>query len=367
LGGPIGIPVGGYIGRTIGQVVGKAHGGIIGFDKGGTTPKPTNYADPRSVLKGLTEELNIDPTEYLLREARSQEEAYKAMGLGAAAKSREEEIARQQAEAQRYSDTAAQSNLVQYFFDLAANAAKPGAKFLSAAALAAPAYGQRRNEIEEKARNLKNMARESQLKLQEAEELRMAGYLKDAAEKRKEARKQAFDVGKEIFSAQTQRDVANIYKADPVRDEIARLTKIVATAPRYSAEYREALERLRIIDPKQAAVQARLTTAQRNNIAAMHRKEMDVMKGIITTSLNDAEKAKAQARIDEIIKEAAEVGISEEELAGNQPRNTLSLQDTFSTDRNVLMPQRGPVIQPMNTAGGNMPNPQDPFGLRTSR
>lgn len=294
-----------------------AGGGIVAFGDGGPTNKSIDYTDPRSVLNSLVGQYGGDPTDYLTREATAQEEAYKRMGLGAAAKAREEETARQQAEAEKYASTAGQGNLAQYFFELAANAAKPGAKFLTAAAAAAPGYGQRRTEIDERARALKNAAKESQLKLMEAEELRKAGYLKDAEARRRDGVKQMIDVGSEIYKAKTQKDVAAIYTAPRGAEvDIAKLKHIIATekgdTPESQAKIADAQKKLNIIDKNLAAIQGRFNVAQLNNITKRLTSEYAKLQDRLTKSgltMEPADKQAVQDEIDSIEQQADALGI----------------------------------------------------------
>lgn len=372
--GPIGIPVGGYLGRVVGPLVGKAQGGVIKMADG--PPRDMfDYTDQNAVLANLQGQFGGDPTEYLTREAQAQEAAYERMGLGAARKAREADIAQQKAEAEQYAGSAAQTNLAQYFFDLAANASKPGARFLGAAAQAAPGYGQRKTAIDEKTRTLNRAAKEGQLKLMEADELRKAGYLKEAEAKRQEGIKQMIQVGGNIakekgemaraeLSAKTSKEVARTYMTHTgSQAEIDRLTQIIATKPRYSEEYREAVERLKIIDPKQAALQTKLSIAERNQIAGLYKEQLkglnkQLEKGI---GLDDAERAAIQGQIDAIKEEAASIGIDQKELTGSSGFYGAGIVNPLAPDQNVLMPQRGPVIRPTN-AQGNIPPP--PRGYR---
>lgn len=352
-----------------------AGGGIVAFDQGGTTGNPIDYTNLEGVLSNLQSQYGGDPTEYLTREAQAQEAAYERMGLGAARKAREEDIAEQKAEAERYANSAAQTNLAQYFFDLAANASKPGARFLDAAAQAAPGYGQRKTAIDEKTRLLGRAAKEGQLKLMEADELRKAGYLKEAEAKRQEGLKQMIQVGGNIakekgemaraeLSAKTSKEVARTYMTHTgSQAEIDRLTQIIATKPRYSEEYREAVERLKIIDPKQAALQTKLSISERNQMAGLYKEQIrglnkQLEKGI---GLDDAERAAIQGQIDAIKEEAASIGIDQKELTGSAGFYGAGIVNPLAQNQNVLIPQRGPVIRPMNVQG-NIPPP--PSGYR---
>ena len=366
VGGPIGVPIGGYLGR----VVGKASGGVIKMADG--PPRDMfDYTNLEGVLSNLQGEYGGDPTEYLTREAQARQTAYERMGLGAAQKAREADVAQQQAEAEQYTRGAEQTNLAQYFFDLAANASKPGARFLASAAQAAPGYGQRKTAIDEKTRLLNRSAKEGKLKLMEAEELRKAGYLKEAEAKRQEGIKQMIQVGGNIakergemaraeLSAKTSKEVARTYMTHTgSQAEIDRLTQIIATKPRYSEEYREAVERLKIIDPKQAALQTKLSISERNQIAGLYKEQLkglnkQLEKGI---GLDDAQRAAIQGQIDAIKEEAASIGIDQKELTGSAGFYGAGIVNPLAPDQNVLMPQRGPVIRPIN-AQGNIPPPR---------
>jgi hypothetical protein len=347
---------------------GLAYGGVIKMADG--PPRDMfDYTDQNAVLANLQGQFGGDPTEYLTREAQAQEAAYERMGLGAARKAREEDIAEQKAEAERYAGSAAQTNLAQYFFDLAANASKPGARFLASAAQAAPGYGQRKTAIDEKTRLLNRSAKEGKLKLMEADELRKAGYLKEAEAKRQEGIKQMIQVGGNIakekgemaraeLSAKTSKEVARTYMTHTgSQAEIDRLTQIIATKPRYSEEYREAVERLKIIDPKQAALQTKLSISERNQIAGLYKEELkglnkQLEKGI---GLDDAQRATIQGKIDAIKEEAASIGIDQKELTDSAGFYGAGIVNPLAPNQNVLMPQRGPVIRPIN-AQGNIPS-----------
>ena len=347
------------------SVIGKADGGVIrmagGTPQGVRTPQSQiDYTNPMSVLRSLTPDLEMDPADYMVREAQAQEDAYRRMGLGAAAKARGEEVARQQAEAEKYADTAARGNLAQYFFDLAANAAKPGARFLSAAALAAPGYGQRRTDIEEKVRGLKNAARESQLKLLEAEELRKAGYLGEAAKRRLEARKQAIEVGSEIFKAQNQKDVANIYKKpSPIDALILEQANIIANNPVGSEASKQAEERLNIIDRSRAVAGKKLSFAEKADKAKTYRLQITGLQNELKNpiGISDEEIKAKRDKIEQLKREAfALYEIDPRDLEETRNVYGTTLENPLAPQQNVLTQPRRPTAGPVQSpSGGRFP------------
>jgi len=361
VGGPIGVPIGGYLGR----VVGKASGGVIKMASG-TPQGALDYTDQNAVLANLQGQFGGDPSDYLTREAGAQETAYERMGLGAARKVREEDVTQQQAEAEQYAGSAGQTNLAQYFFELAANASKPGARFLSAAAQAAPGYGQRKTAIDEKTRLLSRAAKEGKLKLMEADELRKAGYLKDAEAKREEGIKQMIQVGGNIakesgemararLSAKTQKEVADKYITPRgAAADIAELTHIIATekgdTPESRAKIADAERKLKIIDPKQAAAQTRLTLAQQKNAADWLRTQY---KGI-KDGINKLGLAATPAQIQE-----ANDGIN----ALKQQAAAMGLDIDF--DAGITAPTSAPgTPKPAQPKPMNAPSGNDPLGIR---
>jgi len=365
VGGPIGIPVGGYLGRVVGPLVGKAEGGVIKMADG--PPRDMfDYTNLEGVLSNLQGEYGGDPTEYLTREAQARQTAYERMGLGAAQKAREADVAQQQAEAEQYTRGAEQTNLAQYFFDLAANASKPGARFLASAAQAAPGYGQRKTAIDEKTRLLNRSAKEGKLKLMEAEELRKAGYLDEAEKKRREGVKSMIDVGRDIakersemdrarLSAKTQKEVAGLYITPRgAAADIAELTHIIATekgdTPESKAKIADAERKLKIIDPKQAAAQTRLTLAQQANAVNWLRTQYKGVKdGINKLGLaaTPDQIAKANADIESLKQQAEAMGLVIDFEAGP------------TAPAGVPGAPGAPQPKPMNAPQGS-----DPLGIR---
>jgi len=366
---PPGLPTHGHDVRLYppeGGWQGMAGGGIVAFDQGGATSKGLDYTNLEGVLSNLQGEYGGDPTEYLTREAQARQTAYERMGLGAAQKAREADVAQQQAEAEQYTRGAEQTNLAQYFFDLAANASKPGARFLASAAQAAPGYGQRKTAIDEKTRLLNRSAKEGKLKLMEAEELRKAGYLDEAEKKRREGIKSMIDVGRDIakersemdrarLSAKTQKEVAGLYITPRgAAADIAELTHIIATekgdTPESKAKIADAERKLKIIDPKQAAAQTRLTLAQQANAVNWLRTQYKGVKdGINKLGLaaTPEQVAKANADIESLKQQAEAMGLVIDFEAGP------------TAPAGVPGAPGAPQPKPMNAPQGS-----DPLGIR---
>jgi hypothetical protein len=174
-----------------------AGGGIVAFQQGGVSAAPPMDPSDPNYVKNLMEyygQYGRPQGEFVDERMEASEEAAKKYGLGQygelakAQKARAAEMQRalpgQEAE-ERKLDRA------EFFFNLAAAAADPGATFATSLGKAGSGYTKAQRATNERLRNLQKEAQEAGLKMLEAEQLRKEGDYKTANQLYTQGREQA--------------------------------------------------------------------------------------------------------------------------------------------------------------------------------
>lgn len=189
-----------------------AGGGIVAFQQGGVPAAPPMDPSDPNYVKNLMEyygQYGRPQGEFVDERMEASEEAAKKYGLGQygelakAQKARAEAMQRalpgQEAE-ERKLDRA------EFFFNLAAAAADPGATFATSLGKAGSGYTKAQRATNERLRNLQKEAQEAGLKMLEAEQLRKDGDYKTANQLFNQGREQALETGMKIWEETGRRE-----------------------------------------------------------------------------------------------------------------------------------------------------------------
>lgn len=244
-----------------------AGGGIVAFQTGGVPQTNFDFTNPKNQLSYLRGEYGLGGSEtgYIDQEMTEEEEIAKKYGLGQygeAYKARKERAERLESESAARTEEDRRMDRAEFFFNIAAAAAKPGATFFSSVAEAGPGYAKAARATNDRMRLLQDKAREAQIQLMEADELRKTGNIKDARKAREKAISDSIEIGNKIYTAKTQLDVARIYTAprglDATRDKILReLKDMEAKGLTDTPEYKRKEKLYQSSFPQVVAAQAR--------------------------------------------------------------------------------------------------------------
>jgi len=258
LGGPIGIPVGGHIGNLVRK--GMAGGGMVAFAKGGTPPKKTGL---EALIASQEDELKGGLDAYAARTLAAQEALREKYGVGKDSeydRAMQEEIARLQEQAAGYGERAGREDLASYFFNVAAEASKPGATFIGSYAKAAPGYAAARKQTQKDVLQVNDQARTAKLKMLQAKDLERRGDVDNAFKLYNEGKKEYADAVVKYEQIQSNRAMVNAQMSpkgvDAVRYEAAQQMQRYASSPD-SPEYKNAERLYNSITPGIAAAGAR--------------------------------------------------------------------------------------------------------------
>lgn len=182
-----------------------AGGGIVAFQQGGMpSAVPIDPTDPEYAKKIMQYygQFGRPKQEFIDEEMQAQEELAKKYGLGQyselakAQKARSEEMQRAlpgQEAKERQLDRA------EFFFNLAAAAADPGATFATSLGKAGSGYTKAQRATNERLRALQKEAQEAGLKMLEAEQQYKEGNYKAANQLYTQGRDQALETGMKIW------------------------------------------------------------------------------------------------------------------------------------------------------------------------
>lgn len=328
-----------------------AGGGIVAFQTGGMPQTNFDFTDPKNQLSYLRGEYGLGGSEesYIDKEMAEEEEIAKKYGLGQygeAYKARQARISQLEGESAARGEEDRRMDRAEFFFNIAAAAAKPGATFFSSVAEAGPGYAKAARATNEKMRLLQDKAREAQIQLMEADELRKAGNIKEARKAREKAISDSIEIGNKIYTAKTQLDVARTYTAprglDATRDRILRELKDMETKGQTDTpEYKRKLALYQSSFPQVAAQQARSINQAPKFLQDKYKAALALVKE--TAALSDTDPTKIQALKDK------------QEL------------ETFLVQANYLPDELGATSSPTASGPLGAGSANDPLGIRVTR
>jgi len=214
--------------------------------------------------------------QFVDEQMQASEELAKKYGLGQygeAYKGRQAQAAEMQRALPEQRAEERKLDRAEFFFNLAAAAADPGATFATSLGKAGSSYTKAQRATNEKLRGLQKEAQEAGLKLLEAEQLRKQGDVNAAQRMFTEGQKQAVETGMKIYElkaedkrAQLSREsnerVARIYR-DPAGVEaernrlFAELRELQRQGKANTPEYKEKLDLYQSSFQQVAAAQVR--------------------------------------------------------------------------------------------------------------
>ena len=254
-------------------------GGIVAFQQGGGMPPPN---DPTSGMPFLTgqyqqaQEQYNDP-DFMKKDIERRRQLRSEYGVGEGGEYQREqqaEIDRMKAEMPGREREAKKMDMAEFFFNIAAEASKPGATVLSSIAGAGPGYVRQSRATKKELDQLQNEARRARLDLLKANELERTGDINAAEAKRDEGRKNMMQIGSRIAEltvgqqeAEKEREARS--KEARRKESFERSERLATEAARKEIEaMRGALEMARIqgtMKPEDRAAQAYLDYASDPN------------------------------------------------------------------------------------------------------
>jgi hypothetical protein len=258
---------------------GFAGGGIVAFQQGGVsgTP-PMNPAAPdfQQQMLEYMKQFSVPQGQFVDERMQAEEEMAKKYGLGQygeAFKARQAQAAEMQRALPAQQAEERKLDRAEFFFNLAAAAADPGATFATSLGKAGSSYTKAQRATNERLRGLQKEAQEAGLKLLEAEQLRKEGDVNAAQKMFAEGREQAVETGMKIYELQAEdtrarlsresnERVANIYRTpvgvDAEREKLfAELRQLERQGKTDTDEYKRKLDLYQSSFQQVAAAQVR--------------------------------------------------------------------------------------------------------------
>lgn len=315
---------------------GFAGGGIVAFQQGGQMPqKPVDYTDPQQqmALLGSQYGLGMSESDFINKEMAEEEEIAKRYGLGRygeAYKARRQQVADLQSEMGRQKGEDRRMDQAEFFFNVAAAAAKPGATLFSSLAEAGPGLAKAARATNERLRALQAQAREAQTRLLEADELQRAGYLDAARKRHAEGASLAIEVGSKINQIRSNEKVASIYTTPRgVAAVEARLAGQIEKDPNLSPAQK--LESVRGLGKRASAD----TQLLRTKLTGIDRRITETEKALALPQAQMIPELKQslEARRDELIAERASILSENPELGAGAAATPAGAQGVTSDPR----------------------------------
>lgn len=250
-------------------------GGIVAFQQGGGMPPPNDPTSGMPFLIGQyqqAQEQYNDP-DFMKKEIERRRQLRSEYDVGEGGEYQREqqaEIDRIKAEMPGREREAKKMDMAEFFFNIAAEASKPGATVLSSIAGAGPGYVKQSRATKKELDALQNEARRARLDLLKANDLARTGDVNAAIALREQSHKDLIQIGKGIAELTVGQQEAEKEREARTRDrregqEFQTKERIATEAARKEIEaMRGALEMARIqgnMKPKDVAAQAYLDAA----------------------------------------------------------------------------------------------------------
>jgi tetratricopeptide (TPR) repeat protein len=298
-----------------------AGGGIVAFQQGGVSAAPPMDPSDPNYVKSLMEyygQYGKPQGEFVDERMEASEDAAKKYGLGQygeAFKARQAQATEMQRALPGQEAEERKLDRAEFFFNLAAAAADPGATFATSLGKAGSGYTKAQRATNERLRGLQKEAQEAGLKMLEAEQLRKEGDYKSANQLYTQGREQALETGLKIWEETGRREdqaamrrtmIAQV-NADPggIKGITGRIAKQIEDDPNISPEDKYAMitgrgGNTKLLTLALNSIDKRITTLQNN----------------LTKTFPPAEKAAIQADLQEAISERQQLIANNPELAG---------------------------------------------------
>lgn len=270
-----------------------AGGGVVALAGGGKTDDPYgvgyNPTDPSSIVAYKAGQMKGGLGSFASKRIAELQALRKQYGVGEGSEydtAINEEIDRLNKQAAGYEERAGREDLASYFFNVAAEASKPGATFLGSYAKAAPGYATARKETQKAAEQAVSQARQARLKMLQAKDLERRGDIESADKLFNESENEMLDAGMKIYSATTQKEVARIQKTPIGRDAV--IADIAAKMNRLDPESKE-----------YKVLKAKLADIEKGGVVAQMKAGNTVPKFLLEKYKSVLSKLKANAQMPE--------------------------------------------------------------------
>lgn len=325
-----------------------AGGGIVAFAEGDLVGGIPKFKDPTDFLNFAAQQIpGFGMSEEQLIEQREAQR--KKYGLGKYSelyKTTEAQIGKMEQESAEESKRMKGLDRAEFFFNIAAEAAKPGGTLIQSIAQAGAGYSRQSKETNQRLRLLQKEAQQARMKLLEAEELRREGDIDAANKTRSEAMNQTLNVGMRIYeqSEQTKQNIrtAEAMRAqvalkgvDAVRAELAQ--KMAKIGDPNNPQYKQILQQYNDLTPGIASAQIRgALSGTKPNPEDMQKfkdlgKRLEQMTFIKDT---DPVKAKIQQEYDALYGKMSRAGVDvETELTTTNDSSGVTLKYNPETGR----------------------------------
>lgn len=325
-----------------------AGGGIVAFAEGDLVGGIPKFKDPTQFLNFAAQQIpGFGMSEEQLIEQREAQR--KKYGLGKYSelyKTTEEQIGKMEQESAQEAKRMKGLDRAEFFFNIAAEAAKPGGTLMQSIAQAGAGYSKQSKETNQRLRLLQKEAQQARMKLLEAEELRREGDINAANKIRSEAMNETLNVGMKIYeqSEQTKRNIRTaeamreqvaLRGVDAVRAELAqRMAKI---GDPDNPQYKQILKQYNDLTPGIASAQIRGPSSGAKPKPEDIQKFKDLGKRLEQMTFikdTDPVKAKTQQEYDALYGKMSRAGVDvETELATTNDSSGVTLKYNLETER----------------------------------
>lgn len=215
-----------------------AGGGIVAFAEGDLVGGIPKFKDPTDYLNFTAQRipgLGVSENEFIQKQMEEGEARRKKYGLGKYSelyKTTEAQIGKMEQESAQEAKRMKGLDRAEFFFNIAAEAAKPGGTLMQSIAQAGAGYSRQSKETTQRLRLLQKDAQQARMKLLEAEELRREGDISTASKLYDAGVKDSIRVGKEVMEEQTRRqEVAQRNKPDAMEQVRLQILNTPETLP----------------------------------------------------------------------------------------------------------------------------------------
>jgi hypothetical protein len=271
---------------------GMANGGIVAFAGGGTPPKKTGL---EALIEAQQKELEGGLEPSVARTMAAQEALRRTYGVGDDSeynRAMQEELARMQEQAAGYGERVGREDLASYFFNVAAEAAKPGATFIGSYAKAAPGYAAARKQTQKESMQLQDQTRQARLKMLQAKDLERRGDIDGAFKLYHEGKKELNDAISKLEQIKSNREMVKAQmspKGDAltIAEIAAKMARLDPTDPQYQILNQQ------FKDIKFGSAEIRSEGRMPDNIKLPYKAALDTVKALAAYPSTYPEKAKA--------------------------------------------------------------------------
>lgn len=285
-----------------------AGGGMVAFAGGGKLSDPYGVGydptDPNSIAAFKAGQIKGGLGSFADKRIAELQALRRRYGVGEGSEydtAMQEEIARLQEQAAGYGERAGREDLASYFFNVAAEASKPGATFIGSYAKAAPGYATARKETQKATEQAVSQARQARLKMLQAKDLERRGDIESADKLFNESENEMLDAGMKIHSANTQKEVARIQKTPIGRDAvIAGITAKMDKLDPESKEYKALKTKLADIEKGGVVAQMKAANTVPKFLLEKYKNVLGILKQNALMPENYGPKAAARQELQQL-------------------------------------------------------------------